>query len=108
MVVLDFHFKGELDNFCVNLVVLAYLTYSDPQIYLEMQLLAGLKYGLLLDDIHFVGNSVAHNIDINEIVQDLHAFVENYSYNIYNQVFSSYCCLIFEWFRNDTYFMYYN
>ncbi|XP_018679452.2 uncharacterized protein LOC103977914 isoform X4 [Musa acuminata AAA Group] len=59
----------------------------DRKIYLEMQLLAGLKYGLLLDDIHFVGNSVAHNIDINEIVQDLHAFVENYSYNIYNQVF---------------------
>ncbi|CAL9111779.1 unnamed protein product [Musa textilis] len=59
----------------------------DRKIYLEMQLLAGLKYGLLLDDIHYVGNSVAHNIDINEIVQDLHAFVENYSYNIYNQVF---------------------
>ncbi|XP_064999104.1 uncharacterized protein LOC135633505 isoform X4 [Musa acuminata AAA Group] len=59
----------------------------DRKIYLEMQLLAELKYGLLLDDIHFVGNSVSHNIDINEIVQDLHAFVENYSYNIYNQVF---------------------
>ncbi|WOK95333.1 WASH complex subunit 7-like isoform X1 [Canna indica] len=59
----------------------------DRKIYLEMQLLAELKYGLFLDNIHFVGNSMVHNIDIHEIVQHLHAFAENYCYNIIKQVF---------------------
>ncbi|XP_042465090.1 WASH complex subunit 4-like isoform X2 [Zingiber officinale] len=59
----------------------------DRKIYLEMQLLAELKYGLMLDDVYFVGNSMVHDIGINETVQDLCAFTKNYTYNIIKQVF---------------------
>lgn len=51
-----------------------------------MQLLAELKYGLTLDDVYFVGNSMVRNIGINETVQDLCFFTKNYTYNIIKQV----------------------
>lgn len=59
----------------------------DWKIYSEMRLLAELKYGLALDDIHLAENSMDQDFDINEIVQNLHSFTENYSYNIIKQIF---------------------
>lgn len=83
----------------VYLVVLAYdLHLLLPQIYLEMQLLAELKYGLMLDDVYFVGNSMVHDIGINETVQDLCAFTKNYTYNIIKQVTNWYCSLVTDFF----------
>lgn len=79
----------------VYLVVLAYdFHLLLPQIYLEMQLLAKLKYGLILDDAYFVGNSMVHDSGINETVQDLCAFTKNYTYNIIKQVTNWYCSLV--------------
>ncbi|KAG1360735.1 putative WASH complex subunit 4 [Cocos nucifera] len=59
----------------------------DWKIYSEMRLLAELKYGLALDDIHLAENSMDQDFDVNEIVQNLHSFTENYSYNIIKQIF---------------------
>ncbi|XP_026660870.2 WASH complex subunit 4-like isoform X2 [Phoenix dactylifera] len=59
----------------------------DWKIYSEMRLLAELKYGLALDDIHLAENSMDQDFDLNEIVQNLHSFTENYSYNIIKQIF---------------------
>ncbi|XP_010934687.1 uncharacterized protein [Elaeis guineensis] len=63
------------------------MSIYDWKIYSEMRLLAELKYGLALDDIHLAENSMDQDFDINEIVQNLHSFTENYSYNIIKQIF---------------------
>lgn len=58
-----------------------------------MQLLAELKYGLMLDDVYFVGNSMVSDFGINETVQDLCVFTKNYTCNIIKQVTNWYCSL---------------
>ncbi|KAI3901457.1 hypothetical protein MKW92_008196, partial [Papaver armeniacum] len=60
---------------------------NDWKIYLDMRQLAGLKYGLVLNEIHLPEHSLETDFDVACIMQNLEEFAATYSYNMSNQVF---------------------
>ncbi|KAI3918207.1 hypothetical protein MKX01_041527 [Papaver californicum] len=60
---------------------------NDWKTYLDMRQLAGLKYGLVLDEIHLQEHSLETDLDVACIMQNLEKFAATYLYNMSNQVF---------------------
>ncbi|OVA07692.1 WASH complex subunit 7 [Macleaya cordata] len=63
------------------------MSSNDWKIYLDMRQLAGLKYGLVLDEIHLPEHCLDCDVDVAEIMQSLTKFAACYLYNMNNQVF---------------------
>ncbi|KAI3963386.1 hypothetical protein MKW98_022808 [Papaver atlanticum] len=59
---------------------------NDWKIYLDMRQLAGLKYGLVLNEIHLPEHSLETDLDVACIMQNLEEFAATYSYNMSYQV----------------------
>ncbi|KAI3843991.1 hypothetical protein MKX03_000356 [Papaver bracteatum] len=60
---------------------------NDWKIYLDMRQLAGLKYGLVLNEICLPERSLETDLDVACVMQNLEKFAATYSYNMSNQVF---------------------